>query len=78
MEQSGNNTLKFYGEAFRSLDSHRPSYVIVNGVRHDLLSKTFSKFNNCSNAKEFAEVVEAFAYLIFIENSISNDQYFSE
>lgn len=48
-----NNIIEFHGETFRALCSHRESYVMVNGVCHDLLPKTLLKFRDCSNAKEY-------------------------
>ena len=73
-----NNIIEFHGEIFKALCSDRESYVSVNGVRHDILPKTLSKFKNCSNAKEYVEAIECFAYSVLIEKSIFNDGYFAE
>ena len=72
------NIIDFQGETFKVLCSDRESYVSVNGVRHDILPKTLSKFKNCSNAKEYVEAIECFAYSVLIEKSIFNDGYFAE
>lgn len=72
------NIIEFHGETFKSLCSDREAYVSVNGVRHDILPKTLSKFKSCSNAKEYVEAIEYFAYSVLIEKSISNDGYFTE
>ena len=70
--------IEFHGETFKALCSNRESYVSVNGVRHDILPNTLSKFKNCSNAREYAESIECFAYSVLVEKSIPNDEYFSE
>lgn len=50
----------------------------MNGVRYDLLPKALLMFKDCANAKEYIESIEAFAYRVLVENSISNEQYFKE
>lgn len=77
MGRVGDNIIEFYGETFKALCSDRESYVCVNGVRHDILPKTLSKFKNCSNSKEYVESIEFFAYSVLIEKSIPNDEYFA-
>ncbi|MBD5541316.1 MAG: hypothetical protein HDR00_09045 [Lachnospiraceae bacterium] len=72
------NIIEFHGETFKALCSDRESYVLINGVRHDILPKTLSKFKNCSNTKEYVEAIECFAYSVLIEKSIFNDGYFTE
>ena len=72
------NIIEFHGETFKALCSDREAYVSVNGVRHDILPRTLSKFKKCSNAKEYVEVIECFAYLVLIEKSIINNGYFAE
>lgn len=72
------NIIEFHGEVFKALSSDREAYVSVNGVRHDILPGTLLKFKNCSNAKEYAEAIECFAYSVLIEKSIFNDGYFAE
>ncbi|MDE6743329.1 MAG: hypothetical protein K2J95_05585 [Lachnospiraceae bacterium] len=74
----GDNIIEFHGETHKALCSDRESYVSVNGVRHDILPKTFSKFKNISNDKEYVETIECFAYSVLIEKSIFNDGYFAE
>lgn len=71
------NSIEFHGETHKALCSNREAYVCVNGKRHDILPKTLLKFKNCSNDKEYVESIEMFAYAVFIEKSISNDEYFS-
>lgn len=74
-----NNVIEFHGETHKALCSDRESYVCVNGVRHDILPKTFIKFKNCSySGKEYVESIEYFAYSVLIEKSIPNDEYFTE
>lgn len=51
--------------------------VSVNGVRHDILPNTFSKFKNYWD-KEYVERIELFAYDVLIAKSIDNDGYFAE
>ncbi len=72
------NIIEFHGETFKALCSDREAYVSVNGVRHDILPRTLSKFKKCSNAKEYAEAIECFAYSVLIEKSIINNGYFAE
>ena len=78
MGHINDNIIEFHGEVFTALSSDRGAYVSVNGVRHDILPRTIFKFKKCSNAKEYAEAIECFAYSVLIEKSISNDGYFSE
>ena len=79
MGYMGEHIIEFYGETHKALSSDRESYVIVDGVRHDILPRTFSKFKNCSSGgKEYVEEIEYFAYLVLIEKSIPNDEYFTE
>lgn len=73
------HTIEFHGETHKALCSDREAYVIVDGVRYDILPRTLSKFKNCSyGGKEYVEEIEYFAYLVLIEKSISNDEYFTE
>lgn len=72
------NIIEFHGEVFKAPSSDREAYVSVNGVRHDILPRTLSKFKSCSNAREYAEAIECFAYSVLNEKSISNDEYFAE
>lgn len=78
MGYAGNNIIEFHGETHQALSSNRGSYVNVNGVRYDILPNTLSKFKNCSNAKEYVESIEMFAYQVLVAKSISNNEYFSE
>lgn len=74
----GDNIIEFHGETFQALCSNREAYVCVNGERFDILPKTLAKFKQCSNAKEYVESVEFFAYSVLIEKSIKNEGYFSK
>lgn len=78
MGYDGNTIIEFHGEPLQALCSTRAAYVCVNGVRHDILPGTLTKFKNCSNAKEYVEAIEAFAYSVLIKKSIPNAGYFSE
>lgn len=40
------NIIEFHGETFKALCSDREAYVSVNGVRHDILPRTLSKFKS--------------------------------
>lgn len=72
------NIIEFHGETFQALCSNSESYVCVNGERYDILPKTVAKFKPCSNAKEYVELVEFFAYSVLIEKSINNEGYFGK
>lgn len=71
MEDMNGNIIEFHGDG-------RKTYVSVNGVRHDILPKTESKFKDCSNAKWYVEAIEEFAFSVLIEKRTFNDGYFAE
>lgn len=68
--------VEFHGETFKAFSSNTEAYVIVNGVRYDVLPKTLIKFKDCSNSEEYAEAIEYFAFLVLIKKEILNDGYF--
>lgn len=59
--------VEFHGEVFKAITSDREAYVSVNNMRHDILPRTLLKFKNCSNAKEYIEAIECFAYSVLIK-----------
>lgn len=78
MGYAGSHVIEFVTETVSVPYRQQVSYVEVDGVRHEILPKTLAKFRDCSNAKEYAEAVEYFAYLVLIKKSIWNDAYFGE
>lgn len=73
-----NSTIEFVTETVGAPCLQQVSYVKVNDVCHEVLPKTLSKFRGYSNAKEYAEAIEYFAFLVLVKKSIWNDAYFSE
>lgn len=78
MGYAGSHVIEFVTETVSVPYRQQVSYVEVDGVRHEILPKTLAKFRDCSNAKEYVEAVEYFAYLVLIKKSIWNDAYFGE
>lgn len=71
-----NYRIEFHGEVFQSLHSNRAAYIVINGEKYDVLPKTLIKYKSCSNAKEYVEAIEYFAYEVFILKTIPNDEFF--
>lgn len=76
MGSIGNHRIEFHGEVFQSLHSNRAAYIVINGKKYEVLPKTLIKYKSCSNAKEYVEAMEHFAYEVFILKTIPNDEFF--
>lgn len=68
--------VRFYGETFKTLSSDKAAQIHVDGKRYDILPNALLKFKDCSNAKEYVESMEIFAYQVLVSKSVPNDDFF--
>lgn len=71
-------TIEFHGYLFKAVsDKEHRAYVTVDGVEHNCLPNALKKVAGMTtNGKEYAEVMESFAYQVFEVKTLENDGYF--
>lgn len=72
----GNHIIEFHGDIFKAIHSDQAAYIVINGKKYDVLPKTLIQYRSCSNAEEYIEAIEYFAYEVLILKTIPNDEFF--
>ena len=69
----GNNRIKYCGESPAGPLSGRGACVEVDGVRFRVRPETVSRFQSCTNLKEYTEAIQYFTYLVLEKRTLPND-----